>query len=119
MFALSPEGYAVCGGSFPIGAAISVGSFDEEEIVTTTRRALDHALESGKPGTVLMYSCIGRYFAQGYNNTAEYQSLLEPLEQSGAGYMAAYSGGEICPVYGRSGESFNRSHGNTFIVCAF
>jgi hypothetical protein len=119
MFALTPEGHAVCGGSFSVGAVISVGSFDEEEIVATTRHTLDTALEKGRSSVLLMYSCIGRYFAQGYNNTAEFEALLELLGETDAGYMAAYSSGEICPVYGNSGACFNRSHGNTFIVCAF
>ncbi len=68
--------------------------------------------------TMLMYSCIGRYFGQGYNTAAEFESILETLEESGINYMAAYSGGEICPVYGKGGESFNRNHNNSFVICA-
>lgn len=31
MFAMTPDGYAVCGGNIPVGATLSIGSFDAEE----------------------------------------------------------------------------------------
>jgi hypothetical protein len=119
MFAITPEGYAVCAGNIPEGATLSVGSFDEEDIIATARRTLNTALATGRHKTLLMYSCIGRYFSQGYDTSAEFKAMLDSLTPSDVNYMAAYSGGELCPVYDKNGESFNRNHGNSFIVCAF
>jgi hypothetical protein len=119
MFATTPQGHAVCGSHVPVGAMLSVATFDEDEIVATTRRTLLKALETGRHKTFLMYACIGRYFTLGYNNTAEFKILQDLLHETGASYMAAYCAGELCPVYGSDGERLNRSHGNSFIVCGF
>ena len=119
MFAVTPEGYAVCGGNIPVGATLSMGSFDGDEIASTTKRTVCGVLEKGAYGTMLMYSCVGRYFSQGYDPTAELQGIVQPLEEAGVTHMTSYSGGELCPVYGKNGEIFNRNHNNTFIICAF
>lgn len=118
MFALTPEGHAVCGGNIPVGATLSIGSFDADEIAATTKRTLQNALDGKKHSVLLMYSCIGRYFAQGFDTTAEFGQLLEPLADAGVAYMGAYSGGEFSPVYGKDGQSVNRNHNNTFVICA-
>jgi hypothetical protein len=119
MFAITPEGHAVCGGDIPVGATLAMGSFSEDDIVETSRRTLGEALQQGKYKTFLMFSCIGRYFALGYNNTAELEAVLDLLRDKPATYMAAYSGGEFCPMYNKEGEGMNRNHGNSFILCAF
>lgn len=119
MFAVTPEGHAVCGGNIPVGSTLSVGSFDPAEISATTARTLKTALEAGGCSTLLMYSCIGRYFSQGYDTTAEFEQLLAPLAEAGVSYLGAYSGGELCPVYGKDGGAINRNHNNSFVICAF
>ena len=119
MFALTPEGYAVCGGKVPVGSTLSIGSFDPAEIAATTERTLARAIADKKHNVMLIFSCIGRYFSQGYDTTAEFTQLLQPLEDAGVCYLGTYSGGEICPVYDAGGASFNRNHNNTFIICAF
>ncbi|MDL2236143.1 FIST C-terminal domain-containing protein, partial [Christensenellaceae bacterium OttesenSCG-928-L17] len=119
MFALTPEGHAVCGGNIPVGSTLSIGSFDPEELISTTSAALEEVSRLETCGTVLMYSCIGRYFTQGYNQKAELQKVADYLDNTKLTYMAAYSGGELCPVYNKGGQTINRNHNNTFIVCAF
>ena len=119
MFAITPEGYAVCGGNIPVGATLSIGAFDPEEILETTRRTVKEALAAGRHTFMLIYSCIGRYFAQGYNQEAEMEIVKSELESAGVPYMMAYSGGELCPVYLRDEKVINRNHNNTLIVCAF
>lgn len=119
MFAVTPQGHAVCGGNIPEGATLSIGAFDPEEILTTTNRTLESALEGKRHSAMLMYSCVGRYFAQGYDSTAEFRKLQEHMEGGETAFMAAYSGGEICPVYDQAGHVVSRNHNNTFIICAF
>jgi hypothetical protein len=118
MFAFTPEGYAVCGGIIPEGSTLSIGSFSPQEIVGTTSRTLEETLRAGEYQALLMYSCIGRYFAQGYETTAEMEQVQKWVAQAGTPYFAAYSGGELCPVRGAEGRWVNRSHGNSFIICA-
>ena len=117
MFAVTPEGHAVCGGNIPVGSTLSIGSFDPEEILATSRRTLEEASHVENHKTLLIFSCVGRFFSQGYEPMAEFQKIAEQLDSSFT-YMAAYSGGELCPVYDQAGGTINRNHNNTIVICA-
>ncbi|GHV13660.1 hypothetical protein FACS1894219_08770 [Clostridia bacterium] len=120
MFALTPDGAAVCGGDIPVGATLSVGKIDAAEVVTNTETVLTHALSELKKDKsfMLMFSCVGRYFALGYDPTGELEKAKEILETTEIPFMFAYAGGEICPVYdAERGSTANRNHNDTFIIC--
>lgn len=119
MFAITPEGYAVCGGNIPVGSTISIGSFDAREIIETTDKTVGAALDAKRHSVMLMYSCVGRFFTQGYESRAEFETMQRRMEGSSVSYLAAYSGGELCPVYRADGKTVNRNHNNTFVICAF
>lgn len=118
MFALTPEGYAVCGGDIPVGATISVGSINASEVLVTTQALLDEITKSNKKNGALLFSCVGRYFAQGYDTTAELQKVTGANWDS-LPYTLCYSGGELCPVYDKNGKLTNRNHNDTFVACVF
>jgi hypothetical protein len=120
MFATTPEGYAVCGGDFPVGATLSVGSIDANEILATTREALTSLLASGeKIQCILMFSCVGRYFTLGYNPMSEIEAVQELMKTVDIPYHFTYSGSEFCPVYVQGQERFtvNRNHNDTLVMC--
>ena len=117
MLALMPEGHIVCGGEIPNGATISIGEFDPVEICKTTKRTIETALSENAEGTFIMFSCVGRYFVQGLNQTAEMKCVKEAMEGTNHPYFFAYSGGELCPISSPDGEFSNRNHNNTFIIC--
>lgn len=116
MFATTPEGYAVCGGNIPVGATLSIGEFNKDEILATTRRTLKTAAAGGHHN-LLLYSCVGRYFTLGYETMGELDLTADILGDTS--HMTAYSGGEICPVYDRDGQTHNRNHNSTVVVLAF
>jgi hypothetical protein len=119
MLALTPEDYVVCGDKVAEGATLSIGFFDPDELVTTANRTLKNALAEKNIHTMLIFSCIGRYFALGYDPLKEWENVQEKLHNSDIHYIASYAGGEICPVYDEHKKTVNRNHGNTFIICAF
>ncbi|MDL2228723.1 FIST C-terminal domain-containing protein [Treponema sp. OttesenSCG-928-L16] len=119
MFALTPDGSAVCGGRVPVGAKITIGRFDPQEIIATSSGALDRALQKRGYSVILMYSCVGRYFTLDLNQLAELEMTVSRMKGRNTSYMLSYSGGEICPVYNKDGSLTNRSHNNTFVICAF
>ncbi len=119
IFAFTPEGHAICGGNFPVGATLTVGAFDPEEIKATTRHTLQTALATPGAGVFLLYSCIGRYFALGYDPMAEIEEVTAMMKDTQRPYLMSVSGGEICPVYLKDGATLTRNHNNTFVVCAF
>jgi hypothetical protein len=118
MFALTPDGSAVCGGEMPVGATLTVGKIDADEVLSTTDKVLRQALALNKHSGMLIFSCVGRFFAQGYDSAKEMEKTRDLLAGR-APWHLAYSGGEICPVPGVGGKLINRSHNDTFIVCMF
>jgi hypothetical protein len=120
LFAITPEGYAVCGGDIPVGSTLSVGSIDGESVVRATTAAIQQLLEDGKPNALIMFSCIGRYFALGFRTTLESDAVAGLLNEAGVPFAFAYSGGEFCPTPGRDAAAapVNRFHNDTFVALA-
>jgi hypothetical protein len=119
VFALTPEGYAVCGGDIPVNAILTVGSFDAESVVSTTAATILSAFASEKPDCALMFSCVGRYFALGYNTTDEIDRVRALMKEFAVPYQFTYSGGELCPVHSQNDDPAltNRNHNDTFVMC--
>jgi hypothetical protein len=115
MFAITPDGSAVCGGKIPVGAALTVGSISAEKVLDNTAKVLKKLLEGSDGRGLLIFSCVGRYFAQGYNSGAEMEVARKILGDRP--FHLAYSGTELCPVYGKDGTIANRSHNDTIVIC--
>ncbi|MDR1759027.1 MAG: FIST C-terminal domain-containing protein [Fibrobacter sp.] len=119
-FAVTPDGSAVCGGNIPVGSIISVGTLDGDAVIDTAGKRLQEVLASGNFSGMLMFSCVGRYLALGYEYATEMEKIHSILAPSGIPYTIAYSGGELCPVYSTvSGSITNKNHNDTLIICAF
>lgn len=124
MFAVTPDGSAVCGGDIPVGATLAVSYFDADEILESSQDSVDRiAADSASHNTsaVLAFSCIGRYFTLGYQTDAEAALLHDALDATGVPYTFTYCGGEMCPVPAKDGTDamINRAHNSTFIAVAF
>jgi hypothetical protein len=115
MFAVTPDGSAVCGGKMPVGATLTVGTISGDEVLRTSAEILTTARKAAGGRVMLIFSCIGRYLAQGFNTTAEMDKTREILGESP--FSLAYSGGELCPVHGKDGGLTNRSHNDTMVIC--
>jgi hypothetical protein len=115
MFAVTPDGSAVCGGKIPAGATLTVGTISGDEVLRTSTEVLKTALKAAGGRAVLIFSCIGRYFAQGFNTTAEMDRAREILGENP--FSLVYAGGELCPVHGKDGGLTNRSHNDTMVIC--
>jgi hypothetical protein len=119
IFAMTPEGYAVCGRRVPIGSRLTAGRFSLGEIVATSSSTLEKALNESQCRTVLIFSSVARYFSLLYEQSAEMEMVVSRMKDRGVSYLMAYSGGEACPVRSDGGKLGNRAHSDTFIVCAF
>ncbi|MDR1930158.1 MAG: FIST C-terminal domain-containing protein [Treponema sp.] len=114
MFAVTPDGQAVCGGKMPLGATLTVGTINADGVLYNSAAVLEKALKA--PGkTILIFSCVGRFFAMGFNPQAEMEKVQELL--GGRPFHLCYSGTELCPVYGKDGGLTNRSHNDTMVIC--
>jgi hypothetical protein len=122
MFAITPEGYAVCGGKMPVGSSLTVGTINAEELLATTEETLKMALTigeyNGNKRGALIFSCVGRFFSQGFDSSAEMKKVREIIGDK-LPFHLAYSGTELCPVYGKDSAIFNRSHNDTMVICIF
>jgi hypothetical protein len=115
MFAITPDGSAVCGGKIPEGATLTVGIINSEEVLTVSEALLRKVKERARGRTLLIFSCVGRYFALGFNPNAEMEKVREILGD--IPFHLCYSGTELCPVGGKDGNTTNRSHNDTIVIC--
>jgi hypothetical protein len=119
MFAVTPDGHAVCGGSIPEGSRLSVGYFDRDEILKSTDEAIRKIDFDADTHGLLIYSCIGRYFNMDFEPAEESVRVRAILEPKTAPFAFSYCGGEICPIHtsGNSSKLANRFHNCTLIAC--
>jgi small ligand-binding sensory domain FIST len=115
MFAITPDGSAVCGGKIPEGASLTVGVINSDEVLTVSEALLRKVKELAGGRTLLIFSCVGRYFALGFNPNAEMERAREILGD--IPFHLCYSGTELCPVDGKDGQITNRSHNDTIVIC--
>jgi len=113
VFALTPEGAAVCGGAMPVDATLSIGRLDMDDVLSTTGNTLMPLLE--EEGAVIGYSCIARYLVLGTHTTAEAGRIIEIAGD--APYLFACSAGEICPLPDAGGKLKNYYHNYTIAFC--
>jgi hypothetical protein len=119
MFAMTPEGHAVCSGRAPVGSTLAIGRFSPEEIVATSAGTLEKVLGGTQYQAVIIFSCVGRYFSLMYDQSAEMEMVVSRMKDQSVSYLMAYSGGEACPTRNDEGKLINRGHSNTFTICAF
>lgn len=113
VFALTPEGHAVCGGAMPVNATLSLGRIDMDDVLQTTEQALKPLISPYS--TIFSYSCMARYLCLGVNNTAEANKVREIANDTH--YLFACSGGEICPLPDDDGKLKNFYHNYTIVIC--
>jgi hypothetical protein len=121
---LNENKHAVCAGAMPEGSTLYIGVFDRDDVLITSRRAVQEALkEAGNASGILIYSCISRNMSLGSELFAEIELAQEEIRDN-LPFLMAYSGGEICPTLVKQSSAkdetaINRFHNNTFILCIF
>jgi hypothetical protein len=115
MFAITPDGSAACGGKIPVGAELTVGFINAEGVLAFSEEALKKTAAKAAGRSVLIFSCIGRYFSLGFDQSAEMDKTAQTLGDTH--FHLSYSGTELCPVYGKDGKLTNRSHNDTMVIC--
>ncbi len=116
IFAQTPEGYAVCGGTMPVNSTLSIGSLDYADVIETTKSIIKEIDSITSANAVISFSCIGRNYALGVQSLDELETVSEALGEK-LPFAVAYSGGEICPVSDTDGNRKNRFHNDTIVAC--
>ena len=118
IYALNPDGSAVCGGLMPEGGTLSIGRLDQEDVLLTAEQSVARLKENGEVSGMIIFPCIGRNMVLGLEYLAEIDRI-RAASGDGFPWHAAYSAGEICPVPGRDKPWMNRFHNYSIIGCAF
>ena len=113
VFALTPDGHAVCGGTMPVGATLSIGRLSRGDILQNTETIIKPFFKLDS--VMFSYSCVARHLALGADNTAEAEKVCEIAGDNK--YVFACSGGEICPLPDSNGILKNFFHNFTNILC--
>ena len=101
----------------PVGLTLSIGAMNHDDVVTTTAETVEAALAAKKNSAMLMFSCIGRNLALGFDTMAEMECVISHMGDK-VPFLMAYSGGEVGPMPYANGY-YNRFHNNTFVACIF
>jgi hypothetical protein len=119
MFTMSDDGAAICGGDVPVGSTLTIGFIDDNSVIETTSDLLPNIEVQGSCDVAIAASCVGRFYALGYEPFREANIVQKSLGKTTQGYEFSYVGGEICPVYLENGTTVNRFHNDTIVVCTF
>lgn len=111
------DGSAMCGGLMPCHSTLSIGSLEYDDVISTAKEIIGKALAVPDVNCLLIFSCICRGWALGMDTMAELETVREAVNGA-VPYAMCYAGGEICPVYNEQGETFNRFHNYTCVLCA-
>jgi FIST N domain./FIST C domain. len=117
IYSLNSDGSAACGGVMPEGGILSIGRMDVDDILLTAEQSLEKLLKNEAINGIIMFPCLGRNMVLGVTPLSEIEKVQKILQNSFPWHLA-YSGGEVCPVYGTDGCIVNRFHNFTFIACA-
>jgi hypothetical protein len=118
IYSVDDDGNLLCGGEMTKGASLAVGEITNEGIMATAGESMTRLLECGKRDGALLLPCVSRYVMLAPEHDIEQKLIIEKLENGNVmPFMAAYSGGEICPVRDEAGVLRNRFHNYTFSVC--
>ncbi|MDR1904754.1 MAG: FIST C-terminal domain-containing protein [Treponema sp.] len=119
---LNENKHAICAGAMPRGSTLYIGVFDKDDVLLTSRKAVQEALKGlSNSSGILIYSCISRNMSLGSELFAEIKLVQKEIGDK-LPFLMAYSGGEICPTLikqssAKDGTAINRFHNNTFILC--
>lgn len=116
IYSFTPEGHAICGAEMHHNTTFAVGLLDTSEITRAGERLFTQILARDNTRGVLALSCVGRSLALGVEPLAEVETIRRVVGDKVPLHMA-YSGGEVCPVYTDGGNTVNRFHNFTLVVC--
>ena len=115
VYGVSPEGHLICGGEVPEGAGLSMWEQDSDAVLFSAGVVMDTVLAHPDPRAVLVFSCHSRFLSLGFEEMAEFELAAERLNGK-IPWLAAYSGGEICPA--TLGErKVNYIYSDTMVAC--
>ncbi|MDR0920656.1 MAG: FIST C-terminal domain-containing protein, partial [Oscillospiraceae bacterium] len=112
------NGILSCGAFVKEGSLLSIGLFERADMLSIMEQAFKTAVETAEKenmSLLLAFSCATRYVVFGADNLSELEIMNE--FSGNLPYMAAYAGGELCPVSKESGENINRYNNQSFSIC--
>jgi hypothetical protein len=126
----TPDGEIVtraCVGAAPDGGLILMGAAPERSTVAFSAVSMDSILRSAEEKiweamaiangrSILIYSCVSRFWSLGLDGTGEHRKASECIGRS-APYHLVYSGGEIYPSRKDDGTSENLLLNDSLIIC--
>lgn len=118
IYAITPEGHAVCGGEMPVGATLAIASIDYEDTLQTAQDLTGETLATGNNKGMLLFSCLSRNLVLGADMLAEFSAVSGVVKEM-CPYQISYASGEICPVYDAGDRMYNYFHNFSMIACVF
>jgi hypothetical protein len=113
---VTPEGFLILGGEARMNCSIGIGADDRDGVMGSASEVAD-AMAECDYDFLFVVSCVTRNFYLGFDTTDEMDLFRSKLGER-APFLFLYGGGEICPVWARNRDFFNRYHNLTLVCCA-
>ena len=110
------DGSVLCRGTMYEGASLVIGSNSAEDILASSKKAIEALNKEQNIQAALIYSCVVRRIALVNDPQLELKSVRNSISPE-IPFMIAYSGGEICPEFMTGNAVQNRFHNFSFIIC--
>ncbi|MDR2052561.1 MAG: FIST C-terminal domain-containing protein [Treponema sp.] len=110
----------VLAGAAPVNSRIVFSSIDADKVKLSAETVFKQALAAAKSGgesrSVLVYSCVSRFWALGIDEMAEHE-IAKKIFGDSVPYHLVYSGGEILPSILPNGAVINHQQNYSVIIC--
>ena len=110
------DGTAIFRGNVLEGSVFTMLNCDSDDVLSTTKQKVMEINQIPDVSGILIYSCIVRQMiTQRISPLKELETIRETINP-GTPFMAAYSGGEICPTSFKNGIPANRFHNYSLVA---
>jgi hypothetical protein len=110
----------VLAGTAPVNSRIAFSSIDADKVKLSAETIFKRALAAAKSGnesrSILIYSCVSRFWTLGMGEKAEHE-IAEKILGDSVPYHLVYSGGEILPSVLQDGTVINHQQNFSVVIC--
>jgi hypothetical protein len=118
--ATDAENNLILAGAAPVNSKITFSSIDADKVKisaeTIFTQALAAAKNGGKNRSILIYSCVSRFWTLGMGEMAEHE-IAEKVIGDSVPYHLVYSGGEILPSIRQDSAVINHLQNFSAVIC--
>jgi hypothetical protein len=117
---IDSQGTLICSRHISVGGILNIGAITEDHVLESAKTLIQDIkkYEGEEGGTELfIFSCFLRTVVLGGGAAAEVEMIQRELGSYPGSYLYLNSGGELCPMYKKTGKTANQALQYAIIAC--